>query len=259
MTLYFHESGDTNAPLMVFLHGGGVSSWMWDKQIEYFQRYHCVAIDLPEQGRSKQSEPFSIKYSAEKVMEMIESLANGKQVIIIGFSLGAQVTVQMLSINPNLIDNAIINSALVRPNSFLRKSISPSIKLTYPLIQNKTFSKLQAQTLYIDEDYFEIYYQESSQMKRETLIRILEENMSFSIPHGFRKAKGNILVTVGDKEKAIMKKSAQEIVENNVNCIGAIIPDVGHGISLQNPDYFNQMIEHWLEKGALPSDVTVIK
>ena len=157
--LHYQEYGDKNASFMVFLHGGGVSSWMWDKQIQYFSHYHCVAIDLPEQGASNYTENFSIKYSAERVIELIEKKANGKKVIVIGFSLGAQVTIQMLSMNPDLIDYAFINSALVRPNSFVRKMIRPSIKLTFPLVKNKSFSKLQAKTLYVDEEYFETYYQ----------------------------------------------------------------------------------------------------
>ncbi|WP_399632694.1 alpha/beta fold hydrolase [Sporosarcina sp. SG10008] len=259
MGLYYQEYGDKNAPLMVFLHGGGVSSWMWDKQIQYFSNYHCITIDLPEQGASKYTENFTIQLSAEIVNELIDKIANGKKVIVIGFSLGAQITIQMLSINTNLIDYAFINSALVRPNSFVRKMIRPSIKLTFPLVKIKSFSKLQAKTLYIDEEYLETYYKESTQMKSDTLIRILEENMSFEIPNDFKKAVGKILVTVGEKEKAVMKKSAIDIVSNNSNCTGIIIPNAGHGISLVNPDFFNQMIGKWIQEGTLPQDVVIIK
>lgn len=120
LELYYQESGDKNASLMVFLHGGGVSSWMWKKQIQYFSHYYCIAIDLPEQGKSNHVKDFSIKTSAEKVIRLIENIANGKQIIVIGFSLGAQITIQMLSMKPNLIDYAMINSALVRPNSFAK-------------------------------------------------------------------------------------------------------------------------------------------
>jgi len=257
--LHYQEYGDKNASLMVFLHGGGVSSWMWDKQIQYFSHYHCITIDLPEQGASNYTENFSIQLSAEKVNELIEKKANDKEVIVIGFSLGAQVTIQMLSINPNLIDYAFINSALVRPNSFLRKMIRPSIKLTFPLVKNRSFAKLQSKTLYVDNEYFDTYYKESSQMKSDTLIRILEENMSFKIPNNFNKAKGKILVTVGEKEKAVMKKSAIDIVSSNANCIGIVIPNVGHGISLKNPNFFNQMIEKWIQEGALAQDAIKIK
>lgn len=256
MSLYYQESGNKKAPLMVFLHGGGVSSWMWNKQINYFSHYHCLAIDLPEQGRSKDNnmENFTIRKSAERIIELIETLAYAKQVIVIGFSLGAQVTVQMLSMKPNLITYAIINSALVRPSPFIKKMIAPSIKLTFPLIKNKKFSKIQAKTLYLQDEYFETYYKESSSMKSDTLVRILEENMSFQIPEGFHKAECNVLVTVGEREKAIMKKSARDIVSNNSNCVGIIIPNVGHGISLANPDYFNAMIENWIQDGVLPQE-----
>ncbi|MGN8646273.1 alpha/beta fold hydrolase [Gracilibacillus sp. HCP3S3_G5_1] len=258
MDLSYQEYGDKYAPLMVFLHGGGVSSWMWEKQIRYFTNYHCVTIDLPEQGKSKNTEKFTILLSAEKVNELIAKKANGKKIIVVGFSLGAQVIIQMLSLNPNLVDYAIINSALVRPNSVVRKMIGPSIKLSFPLVKNKSFSKLQAKSLYIEEEYFETYYNESTQMKANTLIRILEENMSFDIPNHFDKAEGKILVTVGENEKEVMKKSASDLVANNSNCTGIIIPHVGHGLPLIKPVFFNEMIENWIESGTLPSNVITI-
>ena len=254
MVLHFQESGNKDATLMVFLHGGGVSSWMWEKQIQYFTDYHCVSVDLPEQGRSDRKTKFSIPWSAEKIIELIEEIENGKKIVLIGFSLGAQVAIQILSENPDLIDYAILNSALVRPSPITKILIKPSIKLTYPLIKNKTFSKLQAKTLYLGKEFFDVYYQESSQMKSGTLVRILEENMSFALPNDLKKARGKILVTVGEKEKSIMKKSAFDIVGNNPNSTGIIIPNVGHGISLANPDYFNKMVEKWINDEILPED-----
>ncbi|MCJ1907535.1 alpha/beta hydrolase [Planococcus ruber] len=244
---------------MVFLHGGGVSSWMWDKQIQYFTDYHCITIDLPEQGRSKSTEYFSIRKSAEDISKLIEKLASGKKIIVVGFSLGAQVLIQMLSMNPSLIHSAIINSALVRPNEFVRKMIRPSIKITLLLVKNRHFSKLQSKILYIEEEYFEEYYKESSQMSSATLIRILEENMSFKIPDEFDKTRSKVLVTVGEKEKGLMKKSASDIVSKNPNCVGIIMPGVGHGISLVNPSYFNLMLKNWLEKNVLPHEVISIR
>ena len=59
--MYYIETGEKNAPLMLFLHGGGVSGWMWDKQIQHFTSYHCIVPDLPEHGESKDGTTFSIK------------------------------------------------------------------------------------------------------------------------------------------------------------------------------------------------------
>ena len=95
-------------------------------------------------------------------------------------------------------------------------------------------------------------------MEVETLIRVLEENMSFEIPQDFRKATGRILVTVGEKEKTIMKQSAKDIVKTNSNCEGVIIPKTGHGIPLAKPDFFNFMIENWIHDGGLPKECKLI-
>src|SRR5690625_2746139 len=165
--MYYEEYGDKDAPLMVYLHGGVVSSWMWEKQVQHFTNYHCVVIDLPEQGRSSDEKTFSIESSAASIIELIEKLGNGKSIILIGFSLGAQVALQILCMKYDLIDYTIVNSALVRPMPFTKKFIRPTITLTYPFIKIRAFSKLQAKTLYINQEYFETYYQESSQMRSE--------------------------------------------------------------------------------------------
>ncbi|MFB5086431.1 alpha/beta hydrolase [Psychrobacillus sp. PGGUH221] len=253
MVIHYVEYGDKNAPLIVFLHGGGVSGWMWDEQVRYFKQYHCLVPDLPAQGISSENS-FSIKGSAEKLNELIEEKAQDKEIIVTGFSLGAQVLIEMLSLKPNLIDYAIINSALVRPSTVAKSLIGPSIRLTFPLIKNKAFSKFQSRTLYIREDQFEKYYTESTQMKKETLIQILEENMSYKIPHNFNKAKSKILVTVGEKEKSIMKKSAVDLLKSNPHCNGLIIPNVGHGIPIADPDYFNNLLENWITYERTPID-----
>src|SRR5699024_4600051 len=113
-----------------------------------------------------------------------------------------------------------------------------------------------AKTLYIKKEHFDRYYNENSQMKLDTLIRILEENMSFEIPKNFNKAESKILVTVGEKEKSMIKKSAIGLVSDNPNCTGILIPKVGHGISLMDPDFFNQLLEKWIQKGTLPKEIT---
>ncbi|MDN4493449.1 alpha/beta fold hydrolase [Ureibacillus aquaedulcis] len=258
MALLYKEYGDNQASLMVFLHGGGVSDWMWDQQIQYFSHYHCIVPILPEHGLNNHEIHFSIKGSAEEVIRLIEEKSNGKKIILIGFSLGSQVIIQILSMKPNLIDTAIINSALVRPMAYAKHLINPLIKLSMPFVTNRFFSKLQAKTLYIDEEYFERYYEESVQVKFDAMIRILKENMAFEIPEEFRKANSKILVTVGEKEKAIMKKSAKDIVAANSNSTGIILPNIGHGVPMAMPTFFNGLVEEWLEEGRLPKHCKLV-
>ncbi len=247
LPIYYEEFGNKNAPLIVFLHGGGVSGWMWEKQIEYFaQHYHCLVPDLPGHGKNSEDTYFSMKQAAEQVIDLIEKVSNNRNITIIGFSLGAQIIVQLLSMRPNLVDRAVIYSALVRPMPSLKKWIAPAIKLTSPLISNRTFSKIQAKSLYIPQENFTQYYEDSCRMSQQTLISVLTENMSFSIPENFKYVKTSMLVLVGDKEKSMMKKSANDLVKSNANCKGMVVADIGHGISFANPALFNEIIDNWL-------------
>lgn len=225
---------------------------MWEKQLEYFRNYHCLVPDLPGHGLSSRME-FSIHSSAEEIVSLIQAKTQGKQVILIGFSLGAQIAIKILSLYPDLVDYAIINSALVRPIPLANKITKPMIRLTYRLTKNRTFSKIQAKQLYIREEMFETYYKETMKMDRNTLIKILEENMSFCIPKEFSMSKAKILITAGNDEKKIMKKSVLDLLDKNINCKGLIIPNVGHGVSLALPDLFNQMVEAWIHDGELPN------
>ena len=45
MSLYIKETGKNSDETILFLHGDGIAGWMWDKQIESFSDYHCIAVD----------------------------------------------------------------------------------------------------------------------------------------------------------------------------------------------------------------------
>lgn len=259
MDLYYKEYGNMEGPLMLFIHGGGVGGWMWDKQVEYFTDYHCIVPDLPEQGQRHSRQPFSIQYSAQKLIGLLEQKGKGKKIIAIGFSLGAQIIIQMLSMKPDLIDYAVINSASVRPVPFVKLFIKPSIQMTFPLIKNKRFSRMQAKALYIDNEQFETYYEQSVNMKSDSLTRILKESLSYRLPAGFAKANSRILVTAGSKERSTMLKSVHEIVQSNPNCTGIVLEGVGHGVTLANPSMFNQLVENWLSSGTLSDKLQRIR
>ena len=75
---YFKESGNEKKESIVFLHGGGVSGWMWQGVIDILAKeYHCLAPDLPEQGGSADVAPFTHALAAENVAELIRARGQG--------------------------------------------------------------------------------------------------------------------------------------------------------------------------------------
>lgn len=259
LNLYYSNYGNREAKrLIVFLHGGGVSGWMWDKQIEKFPNDYCLIPDLPGHGLSELNDVFSMTRTANELNRFIQHHAERREIVVVGFSLGAQVLVEMISQEPDLIHHAMINSALVRPMRRLKPVIAASVRWSYPLIKNRTFSKIQSKTLFIGEDDFEKYYAESTQMKMSTLISVLEENMTYSIPAGFRNAETNMLVTVGEKERGMMKQSALDLKSSNDKVSAVSFNKIGHGASMACPSLFNQLLESWLDQKALPAGVKVL-
>ncbi|MBT2757679.1 alpha/beta hydrolase [Mesobacillus foraminis] len=251
----YREYGKENAPIIVFLHGGGVSGWMWDNQVAYFSDYHCI---VPNISIGSSENTFSIRGYAEKLIGFLQEKGKGRSITIVGFSLGAQISLEILSIDSALIDKAIINSALVKPMPVTRLLIGPTIKLTSWLSKQKGFARLQAKELYIGKEYFDTYYEETKNMKTKSIIDMLHENLSYSLPSKFCHSKGKILATVGEKEKQIMKESLNRILESNPCTKGVIIPHIGHGFPFAFPQLFNQTVEAWILDRPLPGELKII-
>lgn len=256
MNLFMKESGNIHASRMiVFLHGGGVSGWMWNKQLPFFKDDYCLVPDLPGHGGSSANGPFSIKRTAAQINEVISNKADGREIIVFGFSLGAQILVEMMCQRPQLIDYAIVNSALLRPMPAALKLIEPSVRMTFPLTKYRWFSRWQASTLYVNRDDFEQYYTESLHMPSELLVSVLKENMSYAISPSIKESSTRVLVTVGEKERASVKKSARDLVQLSNRAEGIVFPGIGHGIPLADPALFNRVAGKWLNTGELPEDL----
>jgi pimeloyl-ACP methyl ester carboxylesterase len=255
LSVDYKEYGEENTSIIVFLHGGGVSGWMWDKQIDYFSSYHCIVPNIPI---SASDESFSIRRYAEKLIDILMKKANGRRIALVGFSLGAQIVIEIMSLAPALIHKAVITSALVKPMPLTKLFIGPTIKLTSWLSKKKSFARLQAKELYIGEEYFDRYYEETKKMKSKSIINMLHENLSYQVPDDFSRSGGEILVTVGEKEKRIMKESFFSILDRHPRVKGAVILHTGHGFPFACPQLFNQTVEAWIHDRTLPGELKII-
>lgn len=247
MELYVEEYGEKDKATVLMLHGGGVSGWMWKKQIQSLEKsFHCLVPDLPGQGMSKGWESFSIVESAKLLAELIKEKAQGGKAHLVGHSLGAQVLVQLLGDFPDVVQSALIQSALVRPIRGMNLFLKPTIKLSFPLTRQKWFAKLQAKSLSIPEEYFVHYFKDSSSISLAILEDILRENGEFKIPEEVKKCLVPTLVLVGEKERSMMLKSAKDLVTQIPKAEGYIVKGVGHGFNFENPQLFNEVLRAWL-------------
>ncbi|WP_144526071.1 alpha/beta fold hydrolase [Bacillus pumilus] len=247
-------------PIMIFLHGGGVSSWMWQEQIQTFKEvYDCYTPDLIGHGTRADEQSFSMQESALEVISLIKEHAQGRQVILVGFSLGAQVAVDVLSKEPDIVDIAVINSALVMPLPRLYLMVRPLLPLTYPLLKKDWFIELQAEKMRLPKDVLNHYMADSKSLQKKTLLTMFQENLHYKLPDTFQQAKARILVTVGEKEKGIMKRSAKKLTNSHPQSTGVIVPDIGHTFTFEKKELFMDMVQCFIEGRALPAELKEIK
>jgi pimeloyl-ACP methyl ester carboxylesterase len=121
--------------------------------------------------------------------------------------------------------------------------IAPTYQLCYGLLKQRWFSKLQARTLFVPPDMFEIYYQDSLQISKQSLINMTLSNGTYDLKGTIANTKVKVLIIVGEKEIAIMKKSAQRLHKTIVGSELYIASNMKHGeISLKHPKKYMDLL-----------------
>lgn len=249
MAMYFEERGNKTAATIVFIHGGGISGWMWGKQVDYFKDYHCLVPDLPEHGKSIEEGQISIRDSAYRIAELIKKHANGGKAHVVGHSLGAKVVVELLSIKPELIDHAIVASALFKPVPLMKLTHKHFVyKLTTSLLKLKWLTTFTVKQFnFTDKIYEDNCIKEFQGITDDILYRIYDElYQNLKLPEGLKKANVPTLVIAGEKELIAMRQSVVDIVNNLPNAKGILIENGLHTYPWVMYDDFNKIVEAWI-------------
>jgi pimeloyl-ACP methyl ester carboxylesterase len=252
MPLHFVESGPDSAPSLIFLHGGGVSGWMWRKQVAAFQaEYHCLVPDLPEHGQSQSVYPFTISSAAAQVAELIHRHAHAGRAHLVGLSLGAQVGAALLGLAARLVDRALLTGALVRPIPGAG-FILPSLWLYAPFKNMNALIRANQASLGVPAEYAAEFALDTRRTPTAALARILVANLSFRVPLGLGRLTQPVLITVGSKEPAVMRRSARELSGAMLGATSLMVQGHGHNWPLTAPDLFNQTLRAFLTDSPLP-------
>lgn len=266
MSLFYEEYGPSTAPTIVFLHGGGVSGWMWRPQIDHFKEdYHCLVPDLPEQGKSTDGTPFSIQNSAEQIAELIKNHAHDGKAHVVGLSAGAQVVVALLHHTPECVDRAVISSALAKEMPGGKWMTPGVVALTYrwmikPFKNNAWWIRINMKySAGLSDEYYPDFSQSFKETTESGFTNLIVENQRFRLPKGLAQVEVPALVVYGKQEHKVIAESAQDIAAAMPNAkayeaehAGKLSIAEAHNWSLTTPELFNQTLQAWLNSDALP-------
>lgn len=243
--MHIQEIGSKNAPTIVFLHGGGMSGWIWEKQIEHFKDYHCLVPDLPGHGES--NEPLiSLRDCAQKVAELIEKNGYNK-VIVVGHSLGAKVAVELLSVKPHMVDYAVIVSALYRPTKMMLWLHKPWVyRLTVWLVKYKKILELQAKLIFKESSDQQNFIKDTQRLTATDLQKIYDMAYDSKLPSALSSLKTSVLVMAGAKEPFAMGQSVMDLANAIPHAKGVLVRTVNHTFPWTEADLFNKIIRQWI-------------
>lgn len=250
MTMYFEETQNKSMPSIVFIHGGGISGWMWYKQIEHFSDYHCLVPDLPEHGKSINEGPLNLRDCADRIAELIENKTNNRKAHVVGHSLGGKVVIELLARRPDLVDHAVVASALFRPIYLLSLVHRPFIyKLSAAMLRNRAILLFLAkQFKFLDKVAIDNLMADFSRLTGDSLFRLYDQLYKFGRIPFFELKHANVptLILAGENEPKAMKQSVEDIGEALPRSRGIIIKGADHTYPWVAYDKFNELIRTWI-------------
>ena len=245
----YQEYGAGNPKTILLLHGGGLSWWNYREVAQFLQsKYHVILPILD--GHAGSDRPFtSIEDTAAGIIAFIDAHFGGNVLLIGGLSLGAQILLEMLSLREDICKYAIAESAAVIPSKLANALIGPAFGLSYGLIRNRSFAKLQFRSLHLKSPLFEDYYRDTCAIKKSDMIAFLKANTTYSLKPSIMQTSASVHLFAGARENRQILRSLDAINSAVPGSQKTVIPDLYHGeFSINHPEDYVRTIERILER-----------
>jgi len=244
----FFSIGNPALPSVALLHGGGLSRWSYRRAAEMLSEdYHVITPVIDGHGEDAETTFLSIRDSAVKLLRYIDDECGGRVFALAGLSLGAQIALEALVLRPDIARCAVLESVLVIPMK-MTGWIVPIYGVFYGLIGREWFARLQAGALRLPEALFPSYFEDSRKMSRQSLINLSISNGKYGLDPAAARIRAKVLVAAGEKEPAIMKKSARLLQEAIPDSVLYIAPGLKHGeLSLRHTEEYVRLIRNFLQ------------
>ena len=225
--MIFHEFGDKNFPDILLIHGGGNSWWNYLRQARMLSdKYHVILPTLDGHGEEYQKEYISTENSANQILEYIKNYCDRKLFAIGVVSLGGQIAIELLSLDSDIAEKAIIDGSICIPQTKLARICTVIIKLFGKIMFSKSASKIQLglmKKMYPNMAYPEeienYYIEDMPRLPIKTLVTIYQTYMGeYRLKYAIKESKAQVLYIYGEKEMKCVKESAKLFQKMHPDC-----------------------------------------
>ena len=273
--LAYHEMGNENEKIILFLHSKIVSKWIWTKQMKgydkYFKDYHCIFVDLPHHGESQSDGKFSINESSDIIIDFLEDLLKNKEnenkirlskpVNIVALGIGASIAIEILNKKRELVNHLILSGLEIADRKESKESsiinIIGKTKAEYLNEKPDSFiTKAYLRYFGIKKDYYD-FMENDLDMRIQKEKEIAFESLNYTISNNLNNNildKKEILLAYGNKEDLSCTYSAIKLKNIFKNARLIEINKGNHLWNLIDSELFNRTIIDFIENDHIIYD-----
>lgn len=239
------EVGQENQDVIVLLHGGGLSWWQYQAQMDLLCENYHVVLPILDGHAGSDADFTSIEDNAKRLLDYIDKTYGGSVFLIAGLSLGGQILLEMLALRKNICQYAIVESAAIIPDKLTAGLVAPLFSMSFPLIKKKWFAKMQFRSLGIRADLFEHYYEDTVKLSKQNLIAFTKVSSLYQVKKNLKNSLARVRIIVGEKETKKMHASARYLHDLLPDSRLEIKAGLAHGqYTINQPDlYVKELFE----------------
>jgi len=260
--LHYEEAG-SGTPI-VFVHEFAGDARSWEPQLRYFsRRYRCIAYCARGYAPSDVPESYE-RYSQERARDDVRAVLDALKIErahVVGLSMGANATLHFgLTYSKRALSLTFAGGGYGSPPA-RRAEFQQASRANAETIRTKgmahfvdtygrgpTRVQLQKKDSRAFEEYLRQFREHSALGSMNTLLGVQARRPSFyDMMAELAKLPVPLLILTGDEDEPSIEVSVM-IKRTAPKAALAVLPNSGHGINLEEPALFNQLLDDFLHQ-----------
>ncbi|MDP3286262.1 MAG: alpha/beta fold hydrolase [Desulfobacterales bacterium] len=238
---------DPEKPTIVFIHGSGGSSVLWEKQVDELKTHvNTIALDLPGHGRSSGPGTDSVAEYCGVVADFIETLEIPRPVPC-GLSIGGAIVLQLI------LEHKARYKAAILVNTGARLRVMPAILETIKKDYERYLSTIPAfaASEKTDPRKLSSLMADTAKCNPETAFGDFKACDRFDVIDKLSAIIAPVLILTAEDDKLTPPKFGVYMKEHIRNASMVNIKDAGHLSPLEQPEAFNKVVTDFLKQEKL--------
>ncbi len=232
------EYGKENGRIIVMLHGANFVH-CFGRQYPLAEKYHLIVPHIMGFG-DEADRVFDAETCVKELAAYIEGL--GRKVLLVGFSLGAQLAFKLISEHPALFDAAILVSPWLNKTEQVLPEVLAQNQKQLASLKKKWLCNLIGLMNGLPSAQRKEFVAQMQKVRPETIRACVDNGITFDSVPAFRDVPFPVIALAGAKEQPDVIASVERLRELNPNCRCEIWEKAAHNIPPVFAKRFNALI-----------------